>query len=152
MGKRFASFYHCLAFAGFWKVKFWRSFIKRQYFNDGWTDFHKNIHLYIFILGFFRKPDKLGSHTGSEWWPGDPDVKDDPNDPLTRWPNDPVTCMAAIGVPGALKTGAHRTERRQRHVNYFYKTVISYLARPTAAAGGLCVLLLFLTYFCIICL
>ena len=39
---------------------------------------------------FFRKPEKLGCHTGSKWWPGDPDVKDDPNDPLTRWPNDPV--------------------------------------------------------------
>ena len=39
---------------------------------------------------FFRKPEKLGSHTGSKWCPGDPDVKDDPNDQLTRWPNDPV--------------------------------------------------------------
>jgi len=26
-------------------------------------------------------------------WLGDPDVKDDPNDPLTRWPNDPVPCL-----------------------------------------------------------
>ena len=66
-----------------------------QYFNDGWTDFHKNIYRYIVILGFFRKPEKLGSHTGSKWWPGDPDVKDDPNDPLTRWPNDPVSCLVA---------------------------------------------------------
>ena len=38
--------------------------------------------IYIFILGFFRKPEKLGSHTRSEWWPCDPDVKDDPNDPV----------------------------------------------------------------------
>jgi len=88
MGKRFASFYRCLAFARFWNVKFWRSFIKCQYFNEGWTDFHK---IYIFILGFFRKPEKkLWSHTGSKWWPGDPDVKDDP---LTRWPSDPVPCL-----------------------------------------------------------
>jgi len=42
---------------------------------------------------FFRKPEKLGSHTGSKWWPGAPDVQDDPNDPLTRWPNDPVPCL-----------------------------------------------------------
>jgi len=26
--------------------------------------FTKNISLFIFILGFFRKPEKLGSHTG----------------------------------------------------------------------------------------
>jgi len=78
--QEFASFYRCLAFARFWKVKFWRSFIKCQYFNDGWTDFHKK---YISLSwAFFRKPEKLGSHTGSEWWPGDPDVKDDPNDPV----------------------------------------------------------------------
>jgi len=62
-----ASFYRCSVFARFWEVKFWRSSIKCQYFNDGWTDFHKNIYLYIFILGFFRKPEKLGSHTGSKW-------------------------------------------------------------------------------------
>jgi len=52
--------------------------------------------IYIFIslsLAFFRKPGKLGSHTGSKWWPGDPDVEDDPNDPLTRWLNDPVSCL-----------------------------------------------------------
>ena len=45
------------------------------------------------ILGIFQKPEKFGSHTGSKWWPGDPDVKDDPNDPLTRWPSDPVPCL-----------------------------------------------------------
>jgi len=95
--KRFASFYRCLAFARFWEVKFWRSFIKCQYFNDDWTEFYKNIYLYIFILGFFSKTGKLRSHTGSKWWPGDPDVKDDPNDPLTRWPNDPVPCLVTIG-------------------------------------------------------
>ena len=102
MSKRFASFYRCLAFAGFWKVKFWRSFIKCRYFNDGWTDVHKNIYLDIFILGFFRKPEKLGSHTGSKWWLGDPDVKDDPNDthlPGEWWPNDPVPCLAASTQP-----------------------------------------------------
>ena len=42
---------------------------------------------------FFWKPEKLGSHTWSKWRPGDPDVKDDPNDPLTRLPNDPVPCL-----------------------------------------------------------
>ena len=101
MGKRFASFYRCLAFARFWKVKFWRSFIKCQYFNDGWTDFHKNIYLYIFILGFFSKTGKTRVTHRVKMitrWPGDPDVKDDPNDPndpLTRWPNDPVPCLTS---------------------------------------------------------
>ena len=82
MGKRFDCFYRCLAFARFWKVKFWRSFIQCQYFNDDWADFHKNIYLYLGL--FFRKPEKLGSHTGSEWWPGDPHVK---VDPVTQWPS-----------------------------------------------------------------
>ena len=86
MGKRFASFYHCLAFARFWEVNFWRSFIKCQYFNDGWTDFHKNIYLYIFIFGFFRKPEKLGSHTGSKWRPGKRWPRW-PIDPVTQWPS-----------------------------------------------------------------
>jgi len=109
MGKRFASLNHCLAFARLWKVKFWRSFIKCQYFNDGWTDFHKNIYLYIFILGFFWKSEKLGSHTGSKWWPGNPDVKDNPNDPLTRWPNDPVPCLEhTINDKSQLRTHHHR--------------------------------------------
>ena len=93
MGKMFASFYSCLVFAGFWKVKFWRSLIKCQYFNDGWADFHKKIYIFISLSWFFWKPKKLGSYTASNWGPGDPDVKDDPNDPLTRWPNDPVPCL-----------------------------------------------------------
>jgi len=58
---------------------------------------------------FFRKPEKLGSHTGSKWWPGDPDVKDDPDDPLTRWPNDPVPCVVCVVV------GRLRWRRRSRH-------------------------------------
>jgi len=37
---------------------------------------------------FFREPEKLGSHTGSKWWPGDPDVKDDQ---MIHWPGDPTT-------------------------------------------------------------
>ena len=80
MGKRFASFYRCLAFACFWKVKFWKSSIKCQYFNDGWTDFQKKI--YIFVLGFFWKPEKLWSHNMMTRWPG-----------CERWPVDPVPCL-----------------------------------------------------------
>ena len=52
--------------------------------------------IYIFISlswDFFQKLEKLKSHTESKWWPGDPDVKDDPNDPLTRWPNYTVPCL-----------------------------------------------------------
>ena len=65
-------FYRCLAFARFWKVKFWRSFIKCQYFNDGWTYFHKNIYLYIFILGFFENRKNSGLTSGQN------------DDPVTR--------------------------------------------------------------------
>jgi len=71
----------CLAFARFWKVKFWRSFIKCQYFNDGWTDFHKKI--YIFILGFFSKTGKKTqvSHR----------IKMTTRWKMTHWPGDPMT-------------------------------------------------------------
>jgi len=54
------------------------------------------IKTYIFISlswAFLKTGKKLGSHTGSKWWPGDPDVKDDQNDPWTRWSNDPVPCL-----------------------------------------------------------
>ena len=54
--------------------------------------------MYVFWGHFFRKPKKLGPHTASKWWPGDPDVKDDPNDPLIRWPSDPVPCLVATYV------------------------------------------------------
>jgi len=90
MGKRFASFYRCLAFARFWKVKFWRPFIECQYFNDCWTDFHKNIYLYIFILGFFWKPEKTWV---THWvkmmtrWPGRERWPKWPFDPVTQWPS-----------------------------------------------------------------
>ena len=89
-GQEVCQFYRCLAFARFCKVKFWRSFIKCQYFNDGWTDFHKNIYLYLEF--FFRKPEKLGSHTGSKWRLGDPVTRTErwpkwPIDPVTQWPS-----------------------------------------------------------------
>ena len=48
---------------------------------------------FAFLDIFSKTGKKPGLHTGSKWWPGDPDVKDDPNDPLTRWPNDPVPCL-----------------------------------------------------------
>ena len=50
---------------------------------------------YVLHFGHFfeNRKNSAGSHTGSKWWPGDPDVKDDPNDPLSRWPNDPVPCL-----------------------------------------------------------
>jgi len=78
-GQRFASFYCCLAFARFWKVKFWRSFIKCKYFNDGWTDFHQK---YISLSwAFFENRKNSGFTPGQN---GDPDVKDDP---VTQWPS-----------------------------------------------------------------
>jgi len=108
-GQEVANFYRCLAFARFWKAKFWRSFIKCQYVNDGWTDFHK-IYIYIYLylyLGLFSKTGKKTrvSHRVKMMtrWPVDPDVKDDPNDPLTRWSNDPVLCLVWILIRDILR-------------------------------------------------
>ena len=92
MGKRFASLYRCLAFARFWKVKFWRSFIKCQYFNDGWTDFHK---IYIFISlswAFFENRKNSGLTPGHNddpvtQWPGRERWPKWPIDPVTQWPS-----------------------------------------------------------------
>jgi len=78
-GQEVASFYRCLALACLWKVKFWRSFIKCQYCNDGWTDFHKNIYLYLGLFFVDRKNSGLTPGQND-----DPDVKDDPS---TRWPS-----------------------------------------------------------------
>ena len=40
---------------------------------------------------FFRKPEKLGSHTGSKWWPGDPLTQTWKMTQMTHWPGDPMT-------------------------------------------------------------
>ena len=56
-----------------------------QWRLDGFSQ--KNIYLYIFIFGFFENRKNSGLTPGQN---DDPDVKDDP---LTRWPNDPVPCL-----------------------------------------------------------
>jgi len=96
MGKMFASFYSCLVFASFWKVKFWRSLIKCQYFNDGWADFHKKyISLYLY-LGFFENRKNSGLT---------PDQTEDPvtrtwkMTQMTHWPDDPMTQFHVWLVP-----------------------------------------------------
>ena len=96
---RFASFYRCLAFARFWKVKFWRSFIKCQYFNDGWTDFHKNIYLYIFILGFFSKTGKTRVSQRVKMmtrWPGRERWPKWPIGPVTQWSSSMYAVQSTI--------------------------------------------------------
>jgi len=90
-GQEVCQFYRCLAFARFWKVKFWRSFIKCRYFNEGWTDFHKNIYLYIFILVF----SKIGKY--SALTPGqndDPVTRTWKMTQMTHWPGDPVPYLS----------------------------------------------------------
>ena len=62
-------------FARFWKVKFWTSFILMSIFQWRLGGFSQKNMYRIFISlswAFFRKREKLGSHTGSKWWPGDP--------------------------------------------------------------------------------
>jgi len=56
-----------------------------QWRLDGFSR-KKYISLYLYLGLFVRKPEKLGSHTGSKWWPGDPD-----SDRWPKWPIDPVT-------------------------------------------------------------
>ena len=46
-------------------------------------------------------------------WPGDPDVKDDPNDPLIRRPNDPVPRLVVTQLRVDLD---HATEYATRAV------------------------------------
>jgi len=46
------------------------------------------------IFSIFRKPEKLGSHTGSKWWPGDPNVWK-----MTHWPGDPMTQFHVWHMP-----------------------------------------------------
>ena len=90
------------------KIIYWMPIF--QWRLDGFSQ--KYISLYLY-LGLFRKSEKLGSHTGSIWWPGDPDVKDDPNDPLTRWPNDPVPCLAiVIHCAGIVSRGQRRKRKK----------------------------------------
>ena len=105
MGKRFASFYRCLAFARFWEVKFWGLFITCQYFNDGWTDFHKNIYFNKIIeyssskirfafWAFFSKTGKTRVSLRVKMknrWPG---RERWPKWPIDPWPNDPVPCLS----------------------------------------------------------
>ena len=100
MGKRYASFYRCLVFARFWEVKFWRSFINCQYFNDGWTDFHKNIYLHIFTLGFFPKTGKKSGFTPGQ--NDDPVTRTWKMTQMTHWPDDPVTQFHVWGLGPAL--------------------------------------------------
>jgi len=91
VGKRFASFYRCLAFARFWKVNFWRSFIKCKHFNDDRLDGFSQIYISLYLyLGFFSKTGKTRvSHRVKMMtrWPGRESWPKWPIDPVTRWPS-----------------------------------------------------------------
>ena len=43
------------------------------------------------IWAFFRKPENVGSHTGSKWWPGDSVTRTWKMTQMTHWPGDPMT-------------------------------------------------------------
>ena len=93
-GQEVWQFYHCLAFARFWKVKFWRSFIKCQYFNDGWTDFHKKRYIFISLVSwaFFENRKNSGLTPGQN---DDSVTRTWKMTQMTHWPNDPVPCLDA---------------------------------------------------------
>ena len=80
---------------------------------------------------FFRKPEKLRSRTGSKWWPGDPDVNDDLNDPLTRWPNDPVPCLIDRCGDVQLLSGGRRSIERVASMLWSEETQREFVWRDT---------------------
>jgi len=45
----------------------------------------------FWILGIFSKPEKLGTHTRSKWWPDDPVTQTWKMTQMTHWPGDPMT-------------------------------------------------------------
>jgi len=82
---------------------------------------------------FFRKPEKLGSHTGSKWWPGDPDVKDDP-----KWPIDPVTQWPSSMSETHTQTRKPRRDGNNSPQQSPCRLKISRVSRgPSATAGPL---------------
>jgi len=68
--------------------------------TDTWQWLFSVSKVLFAFWAFFRKPEKLASRTGSKWWLGDPDVK---NNPLTRWPNDRVMVMVITMARWGLK-------------------------------------------------
>ena len=50
-----------------------------------------NVSLRFAFWAFFRKPEKLGSYTGSKWWPSDPVTRTWKMTQMTHWPGDPMT-------------------------------------------------------------
>ena len=72
-----------------------------QWRLDGFSQ--KNLSLYLY-LGFFRKPEKLGSHTGSKWWPG--------CERWPKWPGDPVPCLACAICPPDFYTHAYLNNQK----------------------------------------
>jgi len=67
MGKRFASFYRCLAFAHFWKSKIFENHLLNV--NISMTVgriFTKKYISTSLSWAFFRKTEKLGSHIASK--------------------------------------------------------------------------------------
>ena len=95
-------------FARFWKVKFWRSFIKCQYFNDGWTDFHKNI-IYLYLRLLFENWKTRVSHRVKMMtrWPGRERWPKWPIYPVTQWPSS-MSAMHDICSNSRRLTPSHR--------------------------------------------
>jgi len=75
-----------------------------------------SFQMYVLHFGHFYKNRKNWGLTPGQMmtrWPGDPDVKDDPNDPLTRWPNDPVPRLCLTRHVSSVKGS---TEQRGEHL------------------------------------
>jgi len=72
--------------------------------------------IYIFISlswAFFRKPEKLGSHTRSKWWPGDRTWK---MTQMTHWSGDPMTQFHVCSKPAARLWRCRSTGQTDRRI------------------------------------
>ena len=80
-------FYRCLAFGRFWKVKFWRAFIKCQFQWRFYGFSQKYISVYLY-LGFFENRKNSGLTPGQN---NDPVTQTWKMTQMTHWPGDPMT-------------------------------------------------------------
>ena len=77
---------------------------------------------------FFRKPEKkLGSHTRSKWWPGDPATRTWKMTQMTQWPR-PSPCLVHPAHQGFL-TFMRCTSRRTHSDKFWREQLFASVAR-----------------------
>ena len=90
---------------------------------------------------FFRKPEKLGSHTGSKWWPGDPVTGTWKMTQMIHWPSDPMT-QFHVWCPGSFRWSMVRWRwrclavGRRESIWRCWRHATRWSCRPAVSAGG----------------